>query len=139
MYPKDPNSTTIYEKVGPPTFLSLFTISQVTGNCTASNANQFPKQQPNPFTWESFQEVTKVLMFGKKAEALSSHTSPYIWPPLALQRSAYFEARIWEFRSGREEQYLFHILQESGRLKARPLNLQLAFLCREELMKGKKA
>lgn len=70
-------------------------------------------------------------MFGKKAEALSSHTSLYIWPPLALERSADFEARIWEFRSGKEEQYLFHLLQESGRLKAHPLNLQLAFLSAE--------
>jgi len=67
-------------------------------------------------------------MFGKKAEALSSHTAPYIWPPLALEGSADFEARVWELRSGREEQYLFHILQESRRLKAHLLNLQLPFL-----------
>ena len=92
------------------------------------NANQFPKQQPKPCTWESFQETTQVLMFGKKAEALSSHTAPYIWPPLALEGSADFEARVWELRSGREEQYLFHILQESRRLKAHLLNLQLPFL-----------
>lgn len=69
-------------------------------------------------------------MFGKKAEALSSHTSLYIWPPLAHERSD-FEASIWEFRSRTEEQSLFYILQESGRLKAHPLDLQLAFISAE--------
>lgn len=91
------------------------------------NANQLPKQQPNPFPWESFQEATKVLMFGEKAEALSSHMSSYIWPPIALERSD-FEASIWEFRNWTEEQSLFYILQESGRLKAHSLNRQLAFI-----------
>lgn len=95
------------------------------------NANQFPQQQPNPFTWERFQEATEVLMFGEKAEALSSHTSPYIWPPLAPESSADFEARIWEFGSGREEQYPLPHPSGIGRLKPHPLNLQLASLSAE--------
>lgn len=70
-------------------------------------------------------------MFGEKAEALSSHMSLYIWPPLALERSG-FEASIWQFRrSLTEEKSLFYIPQESGRLKAHPFNLQLAFISTE--------
>lgn len=103
------------------------------------NAPQFPKHQPNPCTWESFQEATKALVFGEKAEALSSHTSPYIRPLLAHERSAAFVARIWDFRSGREELYPFHILQEWGRLKAHPLNPQLAFLSAERRVRKHEA
>lgn len=95
------------------------------------NAKQFPKHQPNLFTWESFEQTTEVLMFGEKEEALSSHTSPYIWPPLAPERSADFEARIWKFRSRSEDQYPFHILQQPGRLKPCSLSLQLALLSAE--------
>lgn len=102
------------------------------------NANQFPKQQPNTLVWESFQEASEDLMFAEKAEALSSHTSPYICSPLAPDRSADLEARIWDFRSRRGgEQYPLHTLQERGRLKPRPLKLQLALLS-AELVKGKK-
>lgn len=94
LYLKDPSFTTIYEKWAQllsPAYLASHKLQEIAQRV---NAHQFPKQQPNPSTCESFQEETQDLMFGEKAEALSSHTSLYVWPRLAPKGSADFEARI---------------------------------------------